>query len=42
MAVEQLFRRLEGATGDPQVLQAPFSLKARESTLGRATQAGAV
>ena len=32
---------LEGATGDPQVLQAPFSLKARESTLGRATQAGA-
>jgi LacI family transcriptional regulator, repressor for deo operon, udp, cdd, tsx, nupC, and nupG len=41
MAVEQLFRRLEGGAGDPQVLQAPFSLKARESTLGRATQAGA-
>jgi DNA-binding LacI/PurR family transcriptional regulator len=35
MAVEQLFRRLEGASDEPQVLQAPFSLKVRESTLGR-------
>lgn len=36
MAVEQLFRRIEGTAGDPQVLQASFSLQARESTLGRA------
>ncbi len=35
MAVDQLFRRIEGTAGDPQVLQAPFSLQARESTLGR-------
>jgi LacI family repressor for deo operon, udp, cdd, tsx, nupC, and nupG len=36
MAVEQLFRRLEGTVDDPQVLQAPFALQARESTLGTA------
>jgi LacI family transcriptional regulator, repressor for deo operon, udp, cdd, tsx, nupC, and nupG len=41
MAVEQLFRRLEGAAGDPQVLQAPFTLEARESTVGRAAAAAA-
>jgi LacI family transcriptional regulator, repressor for deo operon, udp, cdd, tsx, nupC, and nupG len=41
MAVEQLFRRLEGEAGDPRVLQAPFSLQARESTLGRAAPATA-
>jgi DNA-binding LacI/PurR family transcriptional regulator len=40
MAVEQLFRRLEGTAGDPQVLQAPFALRARESTLGRTDQTG--
>jgi DNA-binding LacI/PurR family transcriptional regulator len=39
MAVEQLFRRLQGTDNDPQVLQAPFSLQARESTLGRAVAA---
>lgn len=41
MAVEQLFRRLEGMVGDPQVLQAPFALQARESTLGRAVPTAA-
>jgi len=41
MAVEQLFRRLAGTAGDPQVLQAPFALQARESTLGRAAQSSA-
>ena len=35
MAVEQLFRRLEGGAGDPQVLQAPFSLRP-----GKARSAG--
>lgn len=39
MAVEQVFRRLEGTAGGPQVLQAPFELRARESTLGRAAPA---
>ena len=39
MAVEQLFRRLQGTDDDPQVRQAPFSLQARESTLGRAVVA---
>jgi LacI family transcriptional regulator, repressor for deo operon, udp, cdd, tsx, nupC, and nupG len=39
MAVEQLFRRIDGATGDPEVLQAPYSLQVRESTLGAAAPA---
>jgi DNA-binding LacI/PurR family transcriptional regulator len=39
MAVEQIFRRLDGDAGEPQVLQAPFSLQVRESTVGRAAVA---
>ncbi|MCU1490956.1 MAG: LacI family transcriptional regulator [Acidimicrobiaceae bacterium] len=34
LAVEQLFRRLEGDTTEPVVLQAPFGLVVRESTAG--------
>ena len=41
MAVEQLFRRIEGGGGEPRVLQAPFALQARESTLGEAAAAPA-
>jgi LacI family transcriptional regulator, repressor for deo operon, udp, cdd, tsx, nupC, and nupG len=40
LAVAQLFRRLDGGASDPDVLQAPFSLQARESTLGTAGPAG--
>jgi LacI family transcriptional regulator, repressor for deo operon, udp, cdd, tsx, nupC, and nupG len=40
LAVAQLFRRLDGGAGDPEVLQAPFSLQARESTIGTAEPAG--
>ena len=36
-AVEQLFRRLNGDTGEPVILEASFRLKERESTLGTAT-----
>jgi hypothetical protein len=33
MAVRQLFRRLEGDTSEPVVLEVPFALEIRESTL---------
>lgn len=36
-AVEQLFRRLNGDTGEPVVHEASFRLEERESTLGTAT-----
>jgi DNA-binding LacI/PurR family transcriptional regulator len=34
LAVEQLFKRLDGETDNPVVLEAPFSLELRESTIG--------
>jgi LacI family transcriptional regulator, repressor for deo operon, udp, cdd, tsx, nupC, and nupG len=36
LAVDQLFKRLDGEAKPPLVLEVPFCLEARESTLGRA------
>lgn len=35
LAVEQLFKRLDGETGEPVTREVPYQLVARESTLGR-------
>ncbi len=35
LAIEQLFKRIGGETGEPVALEAPYTLVRRESTLGR-------